>query len=339
MQLKFTLDKREKIRAFTTIIQMMAKHGKEATLVFDDGKICKLLTINNKRSILFSFLEFLLILLDCRVPYLWIKIDMNSFTISYIFIGAEENCSTQNKIVVSVNLKVLLSALMVFFRGSEVALFRSVNKIFNYSNGSLNINFVSSILQDPFLCIRIVTEIKTGNNTESKALYTTEIPVVLVPTNEWETYVVPSDLVFDAVFRAPRYAILRRYIEIYKKFKFLDCLLRKNTLQLVSDDEYGNKVSSTFDNIKYYSKAANRRNRRTFAKVEAKKISAYMTSLNSLSCIKVTDLKFSIAHRKLLKISFRNDYGDIKFNCILPSKTESGCETDESDDDQEMTYT
>lgn len=39
MQLKFTLDRSEKIRAFTTIIHMMAKHGKEATFTFDDGKI------------------------------------------------------------------------------------------------------------------------------------------------------------------------------------------------------------------------------------------------------------------------------------------------------------
>jgi hypothetical protein len=39
MRLKFTLDSCEKIKAFTTIIQMMAKHGKEATMAFDDGKL------------------------------------------------------------------------------------------------------------------------------------------------------------------------------------------------------------------------------------------------------------------------------------------------------------
>lgn len=134
--------------------------------------------------------------------------------------------------------------------------------------------------------------------------------------------------------RAPRYAILRKYIEIYKKFKYIDCLLRKNTLQLLSDDENGNKVSSTFDNIKLYSKTESRRNRRTIAKVDSKKIASYMTSLNALSCIKITNLKFSIAHKKLLKISFRSSEDDLKFNFILPSKTESGYDTDESDEEQ-----
>lgn len=188
------------------------------------------------------------------------------------------------------------------------------------------------IIEDPFLCIRIEAEIKTGNPKGEKTLYTTEIPITLISHDLWPTYDVPKDLVFDAVIRAPRYAILRKYIEIYKKLKYMDCVLRKNILQLLSDDDYGNKVSSTFDKIKYYKKSASRRNKNVSAKVESKKVASYMTSLNALSCIKITDLKFSVAHRKLLKIGFRNAYGDMKFRCIFPSKTENGYESDDSDD-------
>lgn len=123
MRLKFTLDSCEKIKAFTTIIQMLAKHGKEATFTFDDGKNLPIKKINKLQTYIF-FLEFLLILLDSRIPYIYIKIDMNLFTMSYIFLGADENYPTQNKIVFFINLKVFLSSLMVFYKGAERALFK-----------------------------------------------------------------------------------------------------------------------------------------------------------------------------------------------------------------------
>lgn len=235
---------------------------------------------------------------------------MNLFSQQYQFKGAsisegnDIEHDSEEVIYMEFNVKDLLMGLKFFQKDADVA--------------------VIKLAKDKFPLLRINAQ-EMDTSAEKSPKYRTEIPVIIVPREKWETFPVPNDLQFNTVMKSPRYNILKKYVEIFKNFKHIHMTFRNTTLQLHSD-EIGSRVSTTFENVVYIDKDSEKL--KADVKLDAKKLALYFSSISALNSIKVMNLTLAVTNQKMLKLYFQNGENSLSFHYVIASQV-----NDENDED------
>lgn len=185
------------------------------------------------------------------------------------------------------------------------------------------------LTKDNFPLLRINTEMDGEIDVSPK--YRTEIPVLIVPKEKWTSFPVPTKLEFNTVMKSPRFAILKKYVDIYKNFKFIHFTFRDDALQVVTDDAIGSRVSTTFEKTVYLDDKEDRGPKpKADVIVDARKLALYFSSLPALNNVKIANLSIAISHQKMMKIFFQNEPKSISFHYVIASKA-----FDEEDESEE----
>lgn len=245
-------------------------------------------------------------LLDQRNPLIWVELNMRLFAQAYLF---ENDDSSEDNQVVEFSIKDLLLGLKFFQKDADVARIK--------------------LIRDKFPLLRINAQMDSDSETSPK--YRTEIPAIIVPKEKWEAFPVPTDLHFGTVMKSPRFGILRKYVDIFKNFKFIHFTFRNNALQLRSD-EIGSTVSTTFDNCTYIEGSAKEK---TDVILDVRKLSLYFASITALHSLKVVNLTLSMTHQKMMKMYFQNEINSISFHYVIASKTNDDEDEEEDTSDKE----
>jgi hypothetical protein len=173
-----------------------------------------------------------------------------------------------------------------------------------------------------FPCLRVNGSISVG--VERTASFSTEIPVIVLmgseenPCFKLNELTVPTDDEYDTIIKFPQFTILRKYVDIYKKFKTVDFNIRHTTLQLTAN-QIGSKVSTTFDGLQFYKEGKANVQTCIEACVDAKKVALFLSSVLSLHSIVIHNLLIGISHKRMMMISFTNEHKNINFHFVIPT--------------------
>jgi hypothetical protein len=232
---------------------------------------------------------------------------MRLFADQYLFEGNDDENENEDPetIYMEFNVKDLLMGMKFFNKDADVARIK--------------------LVKDNFPQLRINAQMNA--ELEKSPKYRTEIPVIIVPKEKWQTFPVPNELQFNTVMKSPRFGILRKYVDIFKNFKYIHFTFRKNALQLLSD-EIGSTVSTTFDNAIYIEHESSAK---ADVVLDARKLSLFFSSITSLNSIKVCNLTLAVTHQKMMKMYFQNEMNSISFHYVIASKAH-----DQDEDDEEV---
>lgn len=134
-----------------------------------------------------------------------------------------------------------------------------------------------------------------------------QIPVLVIPREKWNVVNIVRNPEFEVLHRYPRYAMLRKYVDIYRTFYFIDIVVQATSLRLESFCDITSRVTTLFKNIAVQnSQGKTYTGLNSTVKVDGKKLSLFLHSINHL------DKKIDF---KMKGKAFRLNYIQFNFKC------------------------
>lgn len=243
-------------------------------------------------------------MLEKQNPIIHVRIKMSQFTEDYRF-----ECDDSQKIVLRLILPEFLGVMDLLKGDSATAEFVLCQEEFHSY-------------------LRVTSKITSGVHGD----FRTEIPVTLIPSKKSYLYEVPKELPYNRAFKAPRFPILRKYLELHKPYKHVVFCL-KNGIFILESKETDSKVMTSFPKDENYDMGTLPSDNRLKVNLESKKVISYFSSLTLLHAINMTDFFLYINHLKALKVFFKTPDKALKFDCVLPGIESEYLSSDEDEVD------
>lgn len=217
-------------------------------------------------------------------PILWIDIDILNFATTYAFKGPIEENSAKDYIYFDIKGTHLLFPLDALI-ASEVS-YAELTLVKNSSNV-------------PFL--RVFSK---PDAEKYKGSCDTQVPVIVVPYEQWCTFKIPRELTFDCSCKTPRYLTFRNHIDIYRRFKSFRFYMNPSMIYLKGGSEIESHVVTFFKNQNPKNASGEPLTEKKFAIIESKRLGSFFHSIHILG-IKKLSIMALIKHLKCLKIHFQ----------------------------------
>jgi hypothetical protein len=171
----------------------------------------------------------------------------------------------------------------------------------------------------PFLHFQ--TKIMTG---EKYGTLEQEIPVIVIPDARWDVFRIPRKLKFDVTSKLPKFEILKNYLSVYKKFKYINFCVRSNCINLSAGANRENRITTVFDKLKTMIYDEEENDLPLFkidSYISVKDMIFFMHSVSKLQITK-SNWTCSAVRNKCLKFKFADENKTIILNYIVFTTSE-----------------